>query len=246
MAAPLLVLGAAGLAAGGLYLATKKDDDHPELQGSKHVSPDGVPVKVVVPTSAPRPRLSVTQVPIAGQNASVIASSGTGKTYVPPTAVKSYQTPGRLDLLPTVITPTGGSSLAVMTLADIQNALNTLGFGPVVVDGKTGPKTQQAIMAFQDRNGLQVDGIAGKNTMNQLQHALANLAATPRRAAIGAHPAVVNANALNARPGCSRSLGRRLHHRLRRGRQPKDAGHRQHGRHNRNRRRFLVPWVGRE
>ena len=195
MVAPLLVVGAAGLAAGGLYLATKKDDDHPELQGSKHLSPDGVPVKVVVPTSAPRPRLSVTQVPIAGQNASVIASSGVGKSYVPPAAVKSYQTPGKLDLLPTVITPTGGSSLAVMTTADIQNALNTLGFGPVVVDGKVDQKTNQAIMAFQDRNGLQVDGIAGKNTCQQLQHALANLAAPPRKAAIGAHPAVVNANA---------------------------------------------------
>src|ERR1700677_2475226 len=195
MVAPLLVVGAAGLAAGGLYLATKKDDDHPELQGSKHLSPDGVPVKVVVPTSAPRPRLSVTQVPIAGQNASVIASSGVGKSYVPTAAGKSYQTPGKLDLLPTVITPTGWSSLAVMTTADIQNALNTLGFGPVVVDGKVDQKTNQAIMAFQDRNGLQVDGIAGKNTCQQLHHALANPAAPPRKAAIGAHPAVVNANA---------------------------------------------------
>ena len=192
MVAPLLVVGAGGLALGGLYLATKKDEP-PEVQSSKHVAADGTQVQVIVPTRAPMPKPSVTQVPIAGVNASVIAGSGVGRSYVPPAAVKSMQTPGRLDLLPTVITPSGASSLAVMTTADIQNALNTLGFGPLDVDGKVGSKTNQAIMTFQSSSGLQADGIAGKNTCQQLQHALANLAAPPQKAAIGAHPAVASA-----------------------------------------------------
>ena len=192
MVAPLLVVGAGGLALGGLYLATKKDEP-PEVQSSKHIAADGTQVQVIVPTRAPMPKPSVTQVPIAGVNASVIAGSGVGRSYVPPAAVKSMQTPGRLDLLPTVITPSGASSLAVMTTADIQNALNTLGFGPIDVDGKVGQKTQAAIAAFQGKNGLQVDGVAGKNTCQQLQHALANLAAPPQKAAIGAHPAVASA-----------------------------------------------------
>lgn len=193
MVAPLLVVGAAGLAAGGLYLATKKDEP-PEVQSSKHLAADGkTPVQVIVPTDAPMPKPSVTQVPIAGQNTTVIATSGVGRRYVPPAAVKSLQTPGRLDLLPTVITPSGASSLAVMTVADVQNALNTLGFGPLDVDGKVGTKTGQAIYLFQKKNGLTPDGVAGKNTMQQLQHALANLAAPPQQAAIGAHPAVTSA-----------------------------------------------------
>src|ERR1700690_1574083 len=109
------------LAAGGLGLLAYKvyEDKNPELQSLPHTDPTtGGKVQVVVPVKSDKPQLSVTSGPITGVNAHVIASSGTGARYVPPVAVKRSQVPGRLDLLPTVITPTGASSLAVMTLAD--------------------------------------------------------------------------------------------------------------------------------
>lgn len=186
------ILGAGALAGGAWYLLSKDKDKHPELQSMRHTAADGTPVQVVVPTAAPVPRPSVTQVPIAGINAMVISQSGQ-KQYIPPAVVKSRQVPGRLDLLPTVITPTGAAPLAVMTVADVQNALNALGFGPLVVDGIAGDKTHAAILRFQQVNGLPADGVAGKATMAQLQNALAYLAAPPAQAAVGAHPMVIGA-----------------------------------------------------
>lgn len=46
----------------------------------------------------------------------------------------------------------------LVTVADLQKALNELGFGPLQVDNKSGPKTEGAIRAFQKANGLAVTG----------------------------------------------------------------------------------------
>jgi peptidoglycan hydrolase-like protein with peptidoglycan-binding domain len=40
---------------------------------------------------------------------------------------------------------------------------------PLVADGKLGPKSQQAIKAFQSAHGLTADGIAGPLTQGQLR-----------------------------------------------------------------------------
>jgi peptidoglycan hydrolase-like protein with peptidoglycan-binding domain len=190
MVAPLVL----GLGAGAVGLIGYKlyEDSHPKVQSLRHTDPaTGKPVQVIVPVKAPKPVAHVSTVPIAGQNAQVIWGSSTGVKYVPPTVIKQNQTPGRLDLLPTVITPTGASSLAVMTLADVQNALNTLGFGPLMVDGKLGQATQAAVAHYQQKAGLGADGNPGPQTKASLQHALADLASPGR--ALGVHPAVVNA-----------------------------------------------------
>ena len=55
-----------------------------------------------------------------------------------------------------------------MTISDIQEKLNQLGFGPVPVIGKYGPKTTAAVRAFQSKHGLVADGIAGPVTMATL------------------------------------------------------------------------------
>lgn len=47
---------------------------------------------------------------------------------------------------------------------DIQTALKNAGFYDGVIDGKIGPKTRNAIMEFQKKNDLKVDGVIGKNT----------------------------------------------------------------------------------
>jgi hypothetical protein len=47
----------------------------------------------------------------------------------------------------------------------LQTSLNTLGFGPIAVDGDMGPQTHEAIKKFQAAHGLTVDGWAGMDTI---------------------------------------------------------------------------------
>jgi putative peptidoglycan binding protein len=64
-------------------------------------------------------------------------------------------------------------------VAQLQTMLKNAGFDPQAgtpPDGKLGPKTEEAVKAFQKANGLQVDGIVGAKTK-------AALTGTPRPAA---------------------------------------------------------------
>lgn len=56
---------------------------------------------------------------------------------------------------------------------ELQLALNRHGF-KLAVDGHFGSKTRQAVEAFQRANGLQADGIAGKQTFAALQKKAGN------------------------------------------------------------------------
>jgi len=51
----------------------------------------------------------------------------------------------------------------------LQTKLKKLGFDPKGVDGKFGPGTKKALIAFQKSNGLKPDGIAGPKTLAALQ-----------------------------------------------------------------------------
>jgi murein L,D-transpeptidase YcbB/YkuD len=46
----------------------------------------------------------------------------------------------------------------------IQNALAQKGFEPGVIDGVWGRRTEAAVRAFQQKNGLQIDGVVGPVT----------------------------------------------------------------------------------
>lgn len=62
-------------------------------------------------------------------------------------------------------------SYANMSVKQIQTALKNAGFYKGVVDGKIGPKTKDAIIAFQKANSLKADGVVGKKTWAKLaQH----------------------------------------------------------------------------
>jgi len=55
-----------------------------------------------------------------------------------------------------------------MTAKEIQTALKNAGYYSGSIDGKIGPKTKEAIKAFQSENGLKVDGVVGSNTQRLL------------------------------------------------------------------------------
>ena len=51
----------------------------------------------------------------------------------------------------------------------IQKFLSLAGFDCGMTDGKFGDKTRDAVKAFQSKYGLTPDGIAGKNTLAQME-----------------------------------------------------------------------------
>lgn len=50
----------------------------------------------------------------------------------------------------------------------LQRKLIAKGVNPGPIDGVFGPKTEEAVRRFQEQQGLQVDGIAGPNTLGAL------------------------------------------------------------------------------
>lgn len=58
-----------------------------------------------------------------------------------------------------------------LTVDEIQQELHELGYdlGPAGVDGRLGPKTRTAVMAFQRQAGLEDDGIVGVKTRRALR-----------------------------------------------------------------------------
>lgn len=62
--------------------------------------------------------------------------------------------------------------VSLETTAGAQQALKELGFDPGQVDGRDGPKTQQAVRGFQARATIKIDGIIGDETRAALVRAL--------------------------------------------------------------------------
>jgi putative chitinase len=53
-------------------------------------------------------------------------------------------------------------------VAELQTELKSRGFSPGAIDGRFGPGTEAAIIAFQQSEGLLADGIAGRRTLASL------------------------------------------------------------------------------
>lgn len=56
---------------------------------------------------------------------------------------------------------------------DLQDNLTALGYYWATISGNFGPKTETAVKRFQEENGLTVDGIAGKKTLDAIAEAVA-------------------------------------------------------------------------
>jgi hypothetical protein len=61
------------------------------------------------------------------------------------------------------------------TVKSIQQMLTKLGYKPGTADGIFGEKTEQAVIDFQENEGLYGDGIVGPMTMQALERAIARL-----------------------------------------------------------------------
>jgi len=70
---------------------------------------------------------------------------------------------------PSALDATGGYDLGTVT--GVQGALQTLGY-TITVDGKYGPKSKEAVKAFQASRGLKADAVVGGNTRAAIQKAL--------------------------------------------------------------------------
>jgi hypothetical protein len=58
-------------------------------------------------------------------------------------------------------------------IEELQQALSTAGYDPGPADGIFGPRTEAAVVAFQEANGLSVDGRVGPETASALSSAVA-------------------------------------------------------------------------
>jgi hypothetical protein len=74
--------------------------------------------------------------------------------------------------------PSAASDLEVSTdpelVTALQQALVSAGYDPGEPDGTFGPKTEAAVVAFQQDNGLTSDGIVGPETASALNAAIAD------------------------------------------------------------------------
>ena len=90
----------------------------------------------------------------------------------PPPAEPEPPAPLQLEVPETPIGPGSRGN----DVAELQRALAQLGLKPGKADGAYGPRTRKALRAFQRRNGLKADGVAGPKTVGAINKALAGAA----------------------------------------------------------------------
>ena len=107
-------------------------------------------------------------------------NSGTGAATTRPSIGVTTANPGTAR--PSATNTPAPSSLKKGSSGDsvraLQKRLKELGYYTGSVDGDFGENTEKAVKAFQERNGLTVDGKAGTNTMAKLNSSSAVKAAT--------------------------------------------------------------------
>ena len=102
----------------------------------------------------------------------VIASTVSGRRWdygvlVPWIAYKKEKGIEKSDSVDTVFRYTLPPMVSVI-IGKIQRALKSSGFDPMSIDNIYGPNTARAVEAFQEANGLVVDGEVGKETAESL------------------------------------------------------------------------------
>lgn len=184
---PIALVVGAGAAGWGLFKALGKK---PAVQVQTVSGAGGVPVKIITPVApiTPAQKAGVSAPPAATRLAVAQTVPNKGVVFAPPKAIVATSEGPQPS--PIIATPTGSSSLVIASVADVQRALNTLGYASPALkdDGKLGPKTIASIRAFQSKTGLVVDGNAGPATKAALSNALSHLAGGGTGAVTPANP----------------------------------------------------------
>ncbi len=102
----------------------------------------------------------VRMVPLAGK---VQVEMSLTPTPLPATPGSVRAAPG-MPGLPTAEPALHNGSRGTRVL-ELQQRLQELGYYSGEVDGQFGPGTRDAVVAFQQRNGLEADGLAGEETL---------------------------------------------------------------------------------
>jgi len=118
--------------------------------------------------------------------------SSTPTTTTPGTSTTTPATPSTPDTSTTGFTLPEGTKLRLgegdpAVVKELQQALTSAGYDPGSADGTYGPKTQAAVKAFQQANGLSADGVVGPETASALNSALTSTAtpSTPNTSTTG-------------------------------------------------------------
>lgn len=106
----------------------------------------------------------------------------------------TYDTGNMLDVAtPAILYRVGAPNMSPSVITAIQIALQSRGFDPDLIDGEFGPLTRAAVLAFQEAEGLTVDGEVGPETAEALGVSLLVGKAAPPVAAVGKKPVVAAA-----------------------------------------------------
>ncbi|MGN7752962.1 peptidoglycan-binding domain-containing protein [Sinorhizobium sp. 22678] len=110
-----------------------------------------------------------------GQRYGVIADTVHGRVWHTGILIPgiSYDTPSALKVAPPqLVYEPNAPNMDKEVIVRIQRALATKGFNPGEVNGVYGPRTQAAVAAFQEAEGLVVDGSVGPETAEALDISL--------------------------------------------------------------------------
>lgn len=101
----------------------------------------------------------------------IMANATTNATVAQNVAVAPETPPAPVTQSEVVTTPPVEVTVTYTapTPEEIQTALKNAGYYTGAIDGKIGPKSKKAIEAFQQDNGLVVDGKVGKKTWGKLR-----------------------------------------------------------------------------
>jgi peptidoglycan hydrolase-like protein with peptidoglycan-binding domain len=160
----LALLGGLGAGFGGFYL-------YERLRTPASTTPPGGPIIIYSPPPTPPAGQ-----PSSGQPSSGQPSSGQPSSRPPSTNSGQQTTNCATQLANGQLYLQEGSTGPCVQL--VQQLLNQWGMtygyggfpgsGPLTVDGDFGPLTRQAVLAFQQREGISVDGIVGPQTWGRL------------------------------------------------------------------------------
>ncbi len=171
---PLVILGGLVGAGWGAVKLLRKP-----AQVQTVIGAGGVPVRIITPATSITPgQASGISAPASpSPTHTAVAHVGpAGVAYAPPKSIVTMPS-GAVQPPPIIQTPTGSSSVAIISLRDVQHALNALGYSPPLKeDGILGPRTIANVRAFQGKSSLAVDGNAGPATKAALSSALVALA----------------------------------------------------------------------